>query len=130
MEDKENFIAPTQQEIVAILRAHPLIRLKGKVLRSFLVGSFAKNSAHDDSDVDILLEVEPIKGIDEATLENDYRKPLQRHFMLNNIRGKDDSVHPQWQGRRVDLYFTYDAELETRPKIELSTIKKIKKLSL
>jgi hypothetical protein len=39
--------------------------------------------------------------------------------MQNNIQGKADHIHPQWNGRRIDIYFTYDASTETRPKIKL-----------
>ena len=115
---------PTQTEIEAVLRTHKLIRLKEKVIKAYLVGSFAKESlgigsTRPDSDVDILLEVPLREGTTSAELEDAYRGPLRQYFVTHNIRGKNDAVHPQWQGRRVDLYFTYDASVETRPKIEL-----------
>jgi predicted nucleotidyltransferase len=114
------FTPPTKAEIVEVLRKHPLIKLKEKVKRAFLVGSFAAGKNHDESDVDILLEVEPHPDQSALQLAEAYRRPLQQYFVTHNIRGKDDSVHPQWAGRRVDLYFTYDADQEDdRPKIEL-----------
>lgn len=116
---KPGFVQPTQVEIVAVLKSHPLIRLRESVVRAFVVGSFAKGTANDESDVDILLEVAPRDGVDAKDLEDSYRQALRSHFMKNDIRGKMDSVHPQWCGRRVDVYFTYDADLETRPKTEL-----------
>jgi predicted nucleotidyltransferase len=118
-----DFRPPTEEEIVDILRAHPLIRLKEKVRRAFLVGSFATQSARDDSDVDILLEVVPREDEDAHAMEERYRQKLRQHFVKHNIKGKDDSVHPQWMNRRVDLYFTYDAAADhrnqPRPRIEL-----------
>mgnify|MGYP001559555236 CR=1 FL=1 len=116
---------PTPQAIVQILRQHPLIRLKEKVKRVFLVGSFAKGtgrqrgSPEGESDVDVLLEVVPRRGFTAGELEEYYRQRLRSYFMQNNIRGKADEVHPQWDGRRVDVYFTYDANTETRPKVLL-----------
>lgn len=113
---------PTQDEIVAILKKHPLIRLKEPVQRAFLVGSFAGGRAgqpHADSDVDILLEVAPRAGMSSDELAEHYRQALRRHFMKHGIRGRMDSVHPQWSGRRVDVYFTYDADAESRPKVRL-----------
>lgn len=119
-------LIPSQSEIIEVLREHPLIKLRERVKSSYLVGSFAKESmgigqTRDDSDVDILLEVVPQKGIDALELEDKYRRALRTYFMKHDIRGKDDSIHPQWQGRRVDLYFTYDASTEERAKIKLSS---------
>lgn len=115
------FTPPTRAEIVQVLRKHPLIRLKEKVKRAFLIGSFAAGKQNDESDVDILLEVEPHPDQTAAQLADQYRRPLQQYFVTHDIRGKDDSVHPQWAGRRVDLYFTYDADKEDdRPKKELA----------
>lgn len=39
--------------------------------------------------------------------------------MRHNVRGMDDRVLTQWCGRRVDVYFTYDASLERHPKVLL-----------
>lgn len=117
---KPGFVIPTQAEVVAILRRHPLVRLREAVKCAFLVGSFATGTQNDDSDVDVLLEVEPRPDTSPSELEEQYRRALREHFMRHGIRGKDDSVHPQWCGRRVDLYFTYDAALETRPKVALA----------
>lgn len=122
------FRNPTQVEIVQLLRAHPLIKLRERVTQAFVVGSFAKEQmgvgeTRPDSDVDILLEVLPRKiggyKLTNPELDDHYRQALRQHFMRSNIRGKMDSVHPQWMGRRVDLYFTYDADCESRPKIKL-----------
>lgn len=121
-----DFIPPTQDEIVEVLRAHPLIRLRERVKRAFLVGSFAKGlarprgSIEGESDVDILLEVLPRRGFTASDLEEKYRTLLRQFFMARGIRGKADDVHPQWDGRRVDLYFTYDADSEPRPKVLLA----------
>ncbi len=116
-----SFVPPSLNEIVGVLEVHPLILLREKVKRGFLVGSFAKGlqrprgSSEGESDVDILLEVEPRRGFTAAELEDHYRRALRQFFVSHGIRGKADDVHPQWDGRRVDLYFTYDADQETRP---------------
>ena len=118
------FVIPTQEEICGVLHDHPLIKLRERVVRAFLVGSFAQQhlgigNVHAESDVDILLEVVPRAGEGTGEMEDRYRKRLRQHFVTHNIRTKDDSVHPQWCGRRVDVYFTYDAAPEERAKIEL-----------
>lgn len=121
-----DFRPPTKAEIVSVLQAHPLIKLREKVKRAFLAGSFAKGTARPtgslegESDVDILLEVQPRRGWTAEQLEEKYRTLLRQYFVTYNIRGKADDVHPQWMGRRVDVYITYDASTETRPLKELA----------
>ena len=110
---------PTQKEIVLILRKHPLIKLKGRVKSAFVVGSFAKGNTHAESDIDILLEVEPVSGFNEWELTNYYRRLVYQYFMKHDIHGKCDSVHPQWENRRVDMYLTYDMSRHDEVKIKL-----------
>jgi len=107
---------PSKKVIVRILRKHPLFKLKGTVLRAFVVGSQVTGKTHETSDVDILLEVKPVVGMTADEVEQFYRRKLQAYFMKNNIRGKHDDLHPQWCNRRVDVYFTYNAEPDSRPK--------------
>lgn len=111
--------APTIPEIVRVLKSHPLVRLREKVNRAFIVGSFAQGLQTERSDVDVLLEVAPRPGETAGQMEERYRQALRAHFMRHNIRGVADDVHPQWAERRVDIYFTYDADTEARPKIQL-----------
>lgn len=92
-------------------------------MRAYLVGSFATGTQNADSDVDILLEVQERQGVPALELEDSYRHALRQYFVTHNIRGKDDGVHPQWCGRRVDVYMTYDASQECRPKILLEAPK-------
>jgi predicted nucleotidyltransferase len=118
---KPEFRLPTQSELVELLRRHPLIKLREPVTKAFVVGSFARGTQNEHSDVDVLLEVRPRSG--QATpipqLEEQYRQALRQYFVRNDIRGRCDEAHPQWCGRRVDIYLTYDAEAETRPKVRL-----------
>lgn len=118
--EQNNFIIPTKNEIVDILRKHPLIKLRERVKNAYLIGSFSFGKQHVESDVDIMLEVVPKKGYTSDELEEKYRNPLRQYFMKHNIREKNDSIHPQWMGRRIDLYFTYDITTDgDRPKIKL-----------
>src|SRR5690606_960130 len=43
------------------------------------------------------------------------------YFVRNDLRGVHDEVHPQWNGRRIDVYFVENAEAEAdgRPLVEL-----------
>lgn len=111
---------PSRNEVEGILREHPLVGLRERVKNIYVVGSYAKGNTHPESDLDVLLEVTPKKGYTAKELEDKYRRKLQQYFVTHDIWGKDDSVHPQWNGHRVDIYFTYDASTESRPKVLLS----------
>ena len=99
---------PTLSELGDILRKHPLTPNPGKLLDGFLVGSFAAQKAGDHSDVDVLFRVAPKAGMTAEDYTEFYRRPLRAWFMCHDIRGKCDKIHPQWEGRRLDIYFTYD----------------------
>ena len=110
---------PTVTELTNILRNHPLVKNIGRVKRGFVVGSFAKGTQNPNSDIDVLLEIAPIKGTTAEEWAESRRNQIRKYFMQNNITGINDSIHPRWNGRRIDIYFTYDASTETRPKVEL-----------
>jgi len=107
---------PTRKELIDILKSHPLIKLKDKVNRAFIIGSYASGKQHSTSDIDVLLEIPERSSETTRDIEQEYRKKLQSYFVKNNISGVRDDLHPQWEGRRIDVYFTYDADNETRPK--------------
>jgi len=110
---------PTLSEVVRILESHPLVGNIGKIKKGYLVGSFSKGTQNPQSDMDILLEIYPVKDIAAEEFAEKKRNIIRKYFLDNNIRGVNNSIHPQWNGRRLDIYFTYDASVETRPKIQL-----------
>lgn len=110
---------PTRHEINMILREHPLIMLRERVKRAFVVGSLATGTQRPDSDIDILLQVTPKRGYTAAELAEKYRQKLRQYFVTHDIKGKADWVHPQWDGRRVDVWITYDEPDGTLPLVEL-----------
>jgi predicted nucleotidyltransferase len=101
------------------LRNHPLVKNIGKVKNAYIIGSFAENKQNEYSDLDVLIEIQPIKNYTATEFTEKKRNLIRVYFVKHNIWGPDDSVHPQWNGRRIDIYFTYDASKETRPKILL-----------
>ncbi len=110
---------PTKQEILNALKTHPLVKLNVKPSQVFVIGSFASDKQQDHSDLDVLLEVPG----DAEMLQQSYRRKIQKYFMDHNLTGVHDEVHPQWNGRRIDVYFTNNADAETRPKVKLATHK-------
>ena len=59
----------TKKEILAILAAHKAgLQTQFKVKRLALFGSYARDDAGPDSDIDILVEVDPSIGLQFVTL--------------------------------------------------------------
>jgi predicted nucleotidyltransferase len=113
---------PTRVEITSILKSHPFTKLKIKPKRMFVAGSFSTGTQRVDSDIDIIIEVPD--GIDPIALQSEYRKRASDFFVKNNLRGVHDAAHPQWSGRRIDVYFVADAEAEAngRPIVEIDDV--------
>lgn len=105
---KEWKLLPGEQEIISILRHHPLMVYRGSVIGAYVVGSFYRGDFRPDSDIDILLWVPKQEGFDDQSFTEFNRRRIQNYFMKNKIMGKADHVHPQFKNRRVDVYFTFN----------------------
>jgi predicted nucleotidyltransferase len=103
---------PSKQDVITIFARHPAVQFRYPVCRAFLVGSFARGEQRPDSDLDILLEVGPVGAFSEEELTDIYRERLER------ARYSRRPV-PLWNGRPLDIYVTYDADADSRAKIEL-----------
>lgn len=88
--------------------AHPLFQFKGKVKEMYIVGSFCRGNPHPESDIDILLWVNPRFGYTDDSFTELQRKPIRDYFMKHKIQGKKDDAHPNYRSRRLDIYFTFD----------------------
>jgi len=104
---------PTKSEIVDIIKKHPLMMYRGKVIDAYVVGTGASGQMRPDSDFDIVLQVPPQKGMTAQQFTEYNRRKIQQYFVTNKIEGQRDDLHPQWKGRRVDVYFTYEPPTET-----------------
>jgi predicted nucleotidyltransferase len=116
---QEKPFLPRAAEIISILRNHALVGNIGRVKSVYAIGSFAKGTHRDNSDIDVLVEIYPIKDTTPEDFTENKRRKIMNYFVKNNLQGIHDYVHPLWNGRRIDLYFTYDASMETRPKMKL-----------
>lgn len=106
--ESQSIMVPTPAAIIATLKRHGLLQFREKVILVSIVGSFSQGNPHVESDIDVLLQVKPREGHTEFGLEEFYRNRIRRFFMDHQVRGKADWLHPTWQGRRIDLYLTYD----------------------
>lgn len=97
----ESFDAyPTKSWIKSLFR-WSIPRVNVKMLDAFIVGSEAKGTAKSESDLDIGVVIEPIRG------KTALQKTEEYHASFLN-----DDDKPKWMGRVVDIQFFYPNDLE------------------
>jgi len=97
-------------DILTAIQSHPLTKYRGKILKVYLIGSYSEGKETERSDIDILLMVNKTK-LTEDELTQKHRIKLIKHFMKNKIKEIDDSQHPTYNGKRIDIYFTYEERI-------------------
>lgn len=84
---------PTVDEIMATLREQrPLLSRRYPIQRLALFGSWARGEAREDSDVDVLLEVDPSIGLRFVELGDDLELALGRRVDLVSRRSIKQSL--------------------------------------
>lgn len=101
---------PTIKWLKSALKNNIESRVDKPILAAYIVGSEAKGTAREDSDLDIAIIISPIRGKTALQFTDNY------HAKFSNERWK-----PHWKGRIVDFQFFYpeDPELKTYTKLEL-----------
>ena len=101
---------PTLAWVRGELRYSVYAPCRRKVLAAYIVGSEAKGTARLDSDLDIAVIIEPVRGKSSLQFSDIYHS-----------RFPSDETKPKWNGRRVDFQFFYpdDPELANYSKIPL-----------
>jgi predicted nucleotidyltransferase len=86
-------------------------RVKQRVLGTYIVGSEAKGTAKEGSDLDIAIVIEPVRG----------KTALKYTEEFHELLAKQNSKCPLWNGRQTDFQFFYedDPELKQYKKIEI-----------
>lgn len=100
---------PPKKWLLARLREWPG-NFNRPVLDMFIVGSEAKGTARPDSDIDVAVIINPIRGKDALKVSEYYHQKFT-----------SDLWRSRWNGRLIDFQFFYpgDPELEGYSKIPL-----------
>jgi predicted nucleotidyltransferase len=101
---------PTKSQVIDIFARHQAVQFRRPVCRAFVIGSFARGEQRPDSDLDILFEIAPVGAFYEDEVTDAIR---------TRIENAPKNKRPMWNGRPLDLYVTYDADADSRPKIEI-----------
>lgn len=94
---------PTKEEILAALRAqHALLRGSYPIRRLALFGSWARGEAQEDSDVDVLVEVDPSIGLRFVELGDQLERALGRRVDLVSRRAIKPSLWERIEPELID----------------------------
>jgi predicted nucleotidyltransferase len=94
---------PTLEEILGTLRKqHALLRRLYPIHRLALFGSWARGDAREDSDVDVMVEVDPSIGLRFVDLGDDLEKALGRRVDLVSRRAIQPSLWERIEPELID----------------------------
>jgi predicted nucleotidyltransferase len=92
---------PALSDVRRFLRYNPYVAYRTKVIDAFIVGSVAKGTNNQDSDLDIAVII-PRKARKSAI-------KITEHY---HGRFTCDSQKSKWRGIQVDLQFFYEDDIE------------------
>tara|TARA_A200000159_G_scaffold163220_1_gene188880 strand:- start:537 stop:890 length:354 start_codon:yes stop_codon:yes gene_type:complete len=90
---------PTLIEATRLLRRNLWVKRQYPIVRAYLAGSTSRGEARPDSDLDILLVINPVKGKRSISVSEHY-----------HARFTADHQKPHFGGRQVDFQFYYPDE--------------------
>lgn len=94
---------PTREQILATLREqHALLRRRYPLERLALFGSWARGEAREDSDVDVMVEVDPSIGLRFVDLGDELEQALGRRVDLVSRRAIKPSLWEQIEPELIE----------------------------
>lgn len=94
---------PTLEEILTTLREqHEHLGQRYPIRRMALFGSWARGDAREDSDVDVLVEVDPSIGLRFVELGDELERALGRRVDLVSRRAIKPSLWKQIEPELID----------------------------
>lgn len=94
---------PTPDEILTKLREqHALLSRRYPIHRMALFGSWARGEAREDSDVDVLVEVDPSIGLRFVELGDELERALGRRVDLVSRRAIKPSLWERIEPELID----------------------------
>ena len=94
---------PTAEEILATLREQrTILSQRYPIQRLALFGSWARGDAREDSDVDVLVEVDPSIGLRFVDLGDELEKALGRRVDLVSRRAIKPSLWTRIEPELID----------------------------
>lgn len=101
----------TMPDVRRFVRYNPVSSRREKVLNAYIIGSVAKGTANENSDIDIAVIIDKKPKLSALKLTEQY-----------HAKFTSDQQKPRHEGRLVDIQFFYpeDQELAKYKKIKIS----------
>jgi predicted nucleotidyltransferase len=101
---------PTVTKVGSLMRNNKWVKRNYEIKSAFVVGSVAKGTAGDDSDIDIAIIIPKVKGKTALKATEQYHSRFTTNHQM-----------PHFHGRRLDFQFFYedDKSLLNYAKIQL-----------
>jgi predicted nucleotidyltransferase len=99
---------PTITKVTSLLRNNKWAKRNYNILSAFVVGSVAKGTAVDDSDIDIAIIIPRVSGKSSLKITEHYHSRYTANHQM-----------PHFHGRRLDFQFFYENALIGYSKIQL-----------
>jgi len=101
---------PPVAKVGSLMRNNMWVKRNYKIKSAFVVGSVAKGTAGDESDIDIAIIIPEVKGKTALKVTEQYHSRFTSNEQM-----------PHFKGRRLDLQFFYedDKDLSSYAKIQL-----------
>jgi predicted nucleotidyltransferase len=94
---------PTLEELLATLRnQHEILNQRYPIRRLALFGSWARGEAREDSDVDVLVDVDPSIGLRFVDLGEELERALGRRVDLVSRRAIKPSLWERIEPELID----------------------------
>ena len=94
---------PSREDILATLREQRgLLSRRYPIHRMALFGSWARGDAHENSDIDVLVEVDPSIGLRFVELGDELEEVLGRHVDLVSRRAIKQSYWERIEPELID----------------------------
>ncbi|MCK2000203.1 nucleotidyltransferase domain-containing protein [[Brevibacterium] frigoritolerans] len=92
------------------LKLNLVYSFRRKVIAAYIVGSEAKGTTNDNSDLDVAIIIEAVRGKTALQITEEYHQKF-----LNDL------FKPRWENRILDFQFFYpdDQDLKTYKKIPI-----------
>lgn len=99
LESQMGIPMPKMKDVRSMLRYNPVASVRDKVLEAYIVGSVAKGTNGNESDLDIAVIIPAKKAVSDYKFTDRYHQKFMQ-----------DSHKPNWQGMRVDFQFYYSSD--------------------
>lgn len=90
---------PKLAKVASLLRNNKWVKRDYKIISAFVIGSVAKGTAGNDSDIDVAIIIPKVKGKTALKVTENYHSRFASNLQMSHFHG-----------RRLDFQFFYEGD--------------------